>query len=320
MHQEWKSVLAGAAVAALLIAPTLAYGEGSAPPEAPASAGNWITKPRASFMVRKLSIASVVGQIKIDVKDSGPMTLDVAGTPRAVNGLAVRIKDGTLEIEGSKTPRIAVWDWRRWFDFSEARGPKDYKLSLHLTVPRGSDVEVGDFVGNATMGDTLGNLDFSANATKSKIGKVKSAKIELNGSGQVDLAQVAGPLKIEVNGSGRVNAGDVQSLQAELNGSGNAAVGVISGPLHLEIAGSGDLTATKVVGPVHIEIAGAGSVKIADGVADPFKVEIAGSGDVAFGGLAVNPKVEALGSGKVRIHAIRGKLSSEGMANVKIGD
>ncbi|HTO40673.1 MAG TPA: DUF2807 domain-containing protein [Rhizomicrobium sp.] len=316
MHQEWKSILAGGFVAALLILPTLAHGQTSNSP----APSNWVTKPRASFEVRKLSIDSVVGQIRIDVKDSGPMTLDVSGTPRAVNGLSARIKDGTLEIEGSDAPKIAVWDWRKWFDFSEARGPQDYKLRLHLIVPRGSDVEVEDFVGSATMGDTLGNLDFSANATKSKFGKVKSAKIELNGSGQVDLAQVAGALKIEVNGSGRVNAGDVQSLRAELNGSGNAAVGAISGPLHLEIAGSGDLTATKVVGPVHIEIAGAGSVKIADGVADPFKVEIAGSGDVAFGGLAVNPQIEALGSGKVRIHAIRGKLSSEGMANVKIGD
>ena len=53
---------------------------------------------------------------------------------------------------------------------------------------------------------------------------------------------------------------------------------------------------------------------------DPFKVEIAGSGDVFFGGLAVNPNIDAFGSGKVKLHAIKGKLNSEGMANVKIGD
>jgi hypothetical protein len=362
MHQELKSILAGAALAAFLILPTLAHGaptpagihsqveatvaqaeaEGrKAAAEAKAQAAqarseadrarkdvkvaaagkDWVTKPRQSFAVKKVHFSSVIGSIRVDVKDSGPMTLDVAGTKRAVDGLTARIEDGTLQIEGSdEGGTIAVWDWRKWFDFSDVGGSHRYKLDLRLTVPRGSDVAVEDFIGNAAIGDTMGNLDFSANATKSRIGKVKNAKVELEGSGQVDLSQVMGPLNIEIDGSGKVNAGDVQSVHAELNGSGDAAIGQIHGPLHLEVAGSGSLTATKVTGPVHIEIAGAGSVKIADGVADPFKVEIAGSGDVFFGGVAVNPDISAFGSGKVKLHAIRGKLNSEGMANVKIGD
>ncbi len=381
MHHEFKSMLGGAALAALLIVPTLAHGQPAppAPPPAPpapsaiadevkaakeepkaaaeeakaearaaasearveaeqarheadqaraearmqladAGDGNWVTKPRQTFSVKKVHFDSVIGSIKVDVKDSGPMTLDVAGTKRAVDGLSTSIDDGTLEIDGSDDEHISVWDWRKWFDFSDVGRSHHYKLNLHLTVPRGSDVAVEDFIGDATIGDTMGNLNFGANATKSKVGKVKSAKIELDGSGQVDMSQVLGPLTIEVEGSGRVNAGDVQSVHAELNGSGDASIGAIQGPLHLEIAGSGNLTATKVNGPVHIEIAGAGSVKIADGVADPFNVEIAGSGDVFFGGLAVDPHIEALGSGKVKIHAIRGKLNSEGMANVKVGD
>lgn len=374
MHHELKSILAGAALAALLILPTLAHAEPAAPPAPPAppapvthpvdaavkdakaaakaaqaeaaaaareaeadaraaaddarkdmriaqADGNWVTKPRRSFDVRKVHFSSVIGSIKVDVKDSGPMTLDVAGTKRAVDGLDVHVEDGTLQIEGSdEGGSIAVWDWRKWFDFSDVGKSHHYKLDLRLSVPRGSDVAVEDFIGNAAIGDTMGNLSFSANATKSKIGKVKDAKIELEGSGQVDMSQVFGALNIEIDGSGKVNAGDVKSVHAELNGSGDAAIGSINGPLHLEIAGSGSLTATKVTGPVKIEIAGAGSVKIADGVADPFKVEIAGSGDVFFGGLAVNPSIEAFGSGKVKLHAIKGKLNSEGMANVKIGD
>ena len=374
MHHELKSILAGAALAALLIVPTLAHGAPAAPPTPPAppapvaqpvpadvndavedakaeakaaqaearaaaedarreaesarkemrlaqADGNWVTRPRKSFNVKKVHFSSVIGSIKVDVKDSGPMTLDVAGTKRAVDGLDVHVEDGTLEIEGSdEGGTIAVWDWRKWFDFSDVGKSHHYKLDLRLTVPRGTDVAVEDFIGNAAIGDTMGNLNFSANATKSKIGKVKDAKIELEGSGQVDMGQVFGALNIEIDGSGRVNAGDVKSVHAELNGSGDAAIGSINGPLHLEIAGSGNLTATKVTGPVKIEIAGAGSVKIADGVADPFKVEIAGSGDVFFGGLAVNPSIEAFGSGKVKLHAIKGKLNSEGMANVKIGD
>jgi hypothetical protein len=387
MHHEWKSILGGAALAALLILPTLAHGAPATPPAPPQAAdaplpppappeqseaakikaealkaaaeakaeahaaadearaeaeqarreaakaraeaksqiagpddGNWTTTPRQNFSVNKVHFDSVIGSIKIDVKDSGPMTLDVSGTKRAVDGLSAHVEDGVLQIEGSDEQNISVWDWRKWFDFSDVNHSRHYKLALHVVVPRGADVGVDDFIGDATIGDTMGNLSFSANATKSKIGKVKTAKIELDGSGQVDMTQVLGSLGIEIDGSGRVNAGDVQSVHAELNGSGDAVLGAVHGPLHLEVAGSGNLTATKVTGPVRIEIAGAGSVKIADGLADPFHVEIAGSGDVFFGGLAVDPHIEALGSGKVHIHAIRGKLNSEGMANVRIGD
>jgi len=283
--------------------------------------GNWVNKPRATFQAKKVRFDSIIGTIKVDVRDGGPMTLDVSGTKRAVDGLSAHVEDGVLNIEGDdESETISVWDWKKWFDFSDVGRAHRYKLNLHLVVPRGSDVAVDDFIGDAIIGDTMGGLDFSANATKTKVGKLKSAKIELQGSGQVDMGQVMGPLKLEIDGSGRVNAGDVQSVHAELNGSGDASIGSVHGPLSLDIAGSGSLTATKVVGPVDIDIAGAGSVKIADGVADPFKVDIAGSGDVFFGGVAVNPSIDALGSGKVKLHAIRGKLNSEGMANVKIGD
>src|SRR6185312_431396 len=155
MHHELKSILAGAALAALLILPTLAHAEPAAPPAPPAppapvthpipaeareaienakaeakaakaeaeadaraaeadahaaaedarreaeharkemqvaqADGNWVTKPRRSFNVKKVHFSSVIGSIKVDVKDSGPMTLDVAGTKRAVDGLDVHV-------------------------------------------------------------------------------------------------------------------------------------------------------------------------------------------------------------------------------------
>ena len=152
MYHELKSILAGAALAALLILPTLAHAKPAAPPAPPAppapvthpvdaavkdakaaakaaqaeaaaaareaeadaraaaddarkdmriaqADGNWVTKPRRSFDVRKVHFSSVIGSIKVDVKDSGPMTVDVAGYKRPVDGLDVHVEDGTLQIE-----------------------------------------------------------------------------------------------------------------------------------------------------------------------------------------------------------------------------
>ena len=45
-----------------------------------------------------------------------------------------------------------------------------------------------------------------------------------------------------------------------------------------------------------------------------------GSGNFTFGGTAVNPDISALGSGSVKLKAYRGKLSNDGMSNLKIGD
>jgi hypothetical protein len=45
-----------------------------------------------------------------------------------------------------------------------------------------------------------------------------------------------------------------------------------------------------------------------------------GSGSVNFGGTAVDPEISSMGSGSVKVKAYRGKLSNEGMSNLKIGD
>ncbi len=184
-------------------------------------------------------------------------------------------------------------------------------------MPKGTAIDIDDLVGNATIGDTLGRVDFSATATKTKIGHVSSAKVTMEGTGEASVAQVDGPLEISIEGSGKVMAGHVGKVKADLEGSGEANLGQIDGGLSLEIDGSGSLSATKVNGPVKIEVAGAGDVKIADGVADPFHVEIAGAGDVYFGGLAVNPHIDAVGAGSVHIKSYRGHLDNEGMADVK---
>lgn len=327
MHKdEWKSFLGGAALAAVLILPTLAHGETAIPDQPKVirlaeAGGDWKTSPRQSFDAKVVRFDSIVGTIKVEVKQQGPVTLQASGTRRAVDGLSVHLEDGVLKVDGNDArDSFSVWDWRKWFDFSDIGKGRRYRLMLTLSVPRGTALSVDGFVGDATIGDTMGALDFTAHATRSKIGKVQRAQIQLEGAGEVNLAEVKGPLKLEIDGSGRLNVGDVQSLDAELNGSGKATIGAVQGALDLDIAGSGNLTATKVVGPVDIDIAGAGSVKIADGYADPFKVDIAGAGDVFFGGTAVNPSIDAFGAGKVKIHAIRGKLNSEGMASVKIGD
>jgi hypothetical protein len=343
MKSNLRSLLCGAAVAAFLIAPTVSgFGQTShappappAPPTPPAPTmphmppmpptphdGNWMVAPARSFNTNSLKLEDIVGTLTVAVKDSGPMTVEVSGNPHRVKRVSLSQDDGRLVIDGAsdEEDNSSVWDWKNWFNFSNLDYDHHGNLFIKVTVPRGADVHVEDLVGDVTIGDTMGALSMEAAATKARIGKVESAKISIGGSGRIDIASVQNELNLESGGSGRITVGSAGSVKADIAGSGDAHFGPIAGGMSLDIAGSGDVTAARVNGPVHLDIAGSGTVHIADGIANPLHVDIMGAGNLYFGGVAVDPKIDAVGSGAVRIKAYRGRLNSEGMADVKIGE
>lgn len=299
---QLRSLLIGAVIAALTFVPALAD-------------GGWINGQWRNYDTRALKLESIAATVRIDVKDNGPMAVQVSGVPDRVNRVHVDVRGNTLAI---KTDNVgAVWDWRHWFDFRWNRSDSG-QLQIHIFIPRGAAVDVDTTTGNVTIGDTMGPLKFSVEGhTQSTVGNVSEANIEMTGAGHLTVGNVSGNATIETAGSGNVRIGDARYVKADIAGSGSIAVGNVGG-IDVDIAGSGDFSAAGVHGRVSASIAGSGSVTIASGEADPFRIEIMGSGNVSFGGTAVNPHLEAMGSGSVRIRAYRGNLHNEG-ARLSIG-
>ena len=345
MQRKWTSLLGGAAVAAFVIAPTVGVFGQTAPlqpmaanwpapppappmpaappmPPAPGHPGHWMVGPTQVFNTTAVKLHDIVGRIDVQVRDRGPMLVQSAGAPNRVKAVHVSQDGSTLEIDSFAEPDSdrSVWDWHNWFNFSETDYRQGGNLIVTVTVPRGASVRIDGLVGDASIGDTMGELRFEAAACKARIGRVSSAKISLAGTGRIELASVQGALDAEIGGSGKIVAGPTGSVKADIAGSGEAQFGPIARGLSLDIAGSGDASAAHVNGPVKIEIAGSGSVRIADGIADPLHVDMMGAGNVNFGGVAVDPHIDSVGAGSVRIKAYRGHLNSEGMADVKIGN
>jgi hypothetical protein len=305
MSDQMKSVLIGAAVAALLIAPAIA-------------AEDWISWPEKTYSADTLKVQDFAGTLNVSVANKGgSIAVKVSGTRERMKQVEVRSAGNSVVIEGQNAE--TVWDWHNWFNFSDYGKLKPDQLVVQVSVPRGASINVDDMVGKANIGDTMGPLKFEASATQSKIGKVSSAKISLAGTGRIDVAAVSGPVDLDIAGSGKVTVGPAQSVKADIAGAGDTALGPIAGGLNVDIAGSGDVSASRVNGPVKVDIAGSGSVNIADGVANPLHVDIMGSGNFTFGGLAVDPHVSSFGSGSVKIKAYKGKMSSDGMATVEVG-
>ena len=302
MSSRFKSAVTGALVATAL---TL-----------PAVGDNWMTGQTKTFDAHAIRVHDLVGNISIAVRDGGQTSVQLSGTKSRVDATSVRQDGGTVVVVGQNYEQ--VWDWRHWFDFSS-----DYNrgsLNVKVTLPRGSEVNVDDLIGDAEIGDTMGPMHFAAVSTNSTIGRVADAHISLAGSGKVMVGDISGDLHAETAGSGKIVTGSAKSVHADVAGSGAIETGSINGDLQLDIAGSGDFSAQRVNGPTHVDIAGSGSVRIANGQADPLHVDILGSGNVFFGGTAVDPHISGFGSGSVKLHAIRGSMHNDGMANVKIGD
>jgi hypothetical protein len=290
-----RSLLIGAVIAAMTFVPGLADG--------------WVNGQWRTYNTRALKLENVAATVRVDVKDNGPMAVQISGQPDRVGQVHVDVRGNTLAIKTDIAG--TVWDWRHWFDFRRGRSNPG-QLQIHISVPRGAAVDVEAVAGNVTIGDTMGTLRFSVEGyTESTIGNVSEANVEMAGAGRLTIANVTGNATIETAGSGNIRIGNARFVKAEIAGSGSIAVGNVAG-IDVDIAGSGDFNAADVHGRVSASIAGSGSVTIASGEADPFRVEIMGSGNVSFGGTAVNPHLEAMGSGSVRIHAYRGNLHNEG--------
>ncbi|HEX3674511.1 MAG TPA: hypothetical protein VHU87_09585, partial [Rhizomicrobium sp.] len=185
--RKLKSLMGGAAVAALLILPSLATrademvvaantrapaapAAPQAPPAPPANTAQWARWPVKSYDAGALKVDDLVGTLTVDVKDSGPMTVEVSGNPSRLNHLHVSSDGGTLHIDGEEAgDNDSVWDWKNWFNFSDGEYRRTTNLFVHVTIPRGAEVHIDDLVGNVTIGNTDGILHFGAAATTAHI-------------------------------------------------------------------------------------------------------------------------------------------------------
>jgi len=308
MKTQVPSLLIGAAIAAAVTLP------------AEAADWTWVNRPAQNFQAHAVDLESVSADVTIrPVGDAAPVTMDISGPRFLVDEVKAQAASGVLVISGPRDSEkgFNVWDWSKWFDYSHVDDKN--KIRITLNVPHGSAITAKHMIGDLTVGDLDGKVWLETASGDVKVGRVSEATVKAAGSGDIQIGVVKGPLELDVAGSGDVKVAAAAGAKVSIAGSGDSMLGAISGPLHADIAGSGDLSVGSVAGPVVLSIAGAGETTINGGRADPFKVSIVGSGDVSFNGEAVDPQISAIGSGDVWIKSYSGKMSSSGMADVKIG-
>lgn len=230
------------------------------------------------FRARRVRLDDLVAEVELVVAPGEAVRVLASGKPEAIKKLQIRQVGDELQVVQSRA-NGQQWQVLGWTVFGiQANEEEASDLKLTITAPAGTPYEIEDLVGKINAGDLDAPLSLGATSASGKIGRVKSADVEISGSGDLELAAVADGLK-------------------------------------LAIAGAGSLKAAEVNGAVEVAIAGSGSVEVAAGTASSFNVDIAGTGNVAFKGHVINPSVSIAGSGEVVLNTYSGELEQSIMGN-----
>src|ERR1700744_145945 len=105
MAGNWKSIMGGAAVAALLILPAFA------------GDGDWSQGPWRSFDSKSVQVKTLVGKLRVEGKRQAEIPIQVSGTKARVNDVTVRTEGDRLVVSSESDE--SVWDWKNWFNFND---------------------------------------------------------------------------------------------------------------------------------------------------------------------------------------------------------
>lgn len=126
-------------------------------------------------------------------------------------------------------------------------------------------------------------------------------QINIEGSGKVkgENTLKSNQLKLNIDGSGKMQLDlDVKELESEINGSGDISLSGKTKKHQIEVNGSGDMEAYDLMSDnCEIEINGSGDVKIY--VSYDLKAEVNGSGDIYYKGSVKNINSSINGSGNL---------------------
>lgn len=309
--------------------------------------------------VDDLLIEDFIGTVEIRTVRGGETRVVMTDGADASYPVRMDTANGVLTIKSDEDPDDTRWwdeiNWRRdkerAFEIFLADYPK-----LVITAPEGTNVKFDSAVTLLSAGDLGGDIQMKHGHVEGEVGNVNSADINIHGSADLKVGNVAEELAISIHGSGDVIAGSSASMTVDIHGSGDVRAGDIDGDASVQISGSGDVTMGEVGGAGSIEIHGSGDVKtgavnssariathgsgdvsldsvsgkttvsihgsgdsvIRGGRSEDLEVRVRGSGDFRHMGLATNPDVSVRGSGDVTISKYEGTIRASGDGDIRI--
>lgn len=143
-------------------------------------------------------------------------------------------------------------------------GGDENAVQVIVKVPQGAPVSVNHVLGNVVIGDSNGPLTANVQSRSVYAGRITSAQLNVQGSGDIRIKEVNGIVTAQVQGSGdiEIERGTLPSLTATVQGSGDINVGGSATTASLTVMGSGDIRVAHVQQRPMQSVMGTGDIRV----------------------------------------------------------
>lgn len=171
-----------------------------------------------------LVIEDFIGTVEIKTSRSKDVRAVITDGKNASYPVHMNAAAGVLTIKSDEDPDDTRWwddvEWRRRDAHAFENYLKDFP-KLIISVPRGTNVALNSVVTLLNAGDIGGDLALEKGHVEGEVGNVKSAEINIHGSADLKLGEIAEALNIGIHGSGNVISGSAGLLNVSIHGSGD---------------------------------------------------------------------------------------------------
>lgn len=227
-----------------------------------------------------LEVRGIVADVQVDTHRDSGIEYTITGPADQVDAIRANVQGGTLVIEsdgsaafssgmtiGGGSGRTIIQSGRGpavVFGGSVVIGGGKNPVKVTVKVPQGTPVSASLVLGDVVIGDTGGPLTASVQGHNVYAGRITTAQLTVQGSGDVRIKEVNGTVMAQVQGSGdiEIEHGSMPSLTATVQGSGDINVGGSATTASLTIMGSGDIRVAHVQQPPMESVMGSGDIRV----------------------------------------------------------
>jgi hypothetical protein len=140
------------------------------------------------FRAKRIRLDNLVAEVDLVVAPAEAVRVTAKGEPDALKRLQIRLVGDELQVVQTRA-KGQEWQVLGWTVFGIQTNEEEVSdLKLTITAPAGTPYEIDDMVGKINAGDLDAPLSIGTTSATGKIGRVKSADIEISGSGDLELS------------------------------------------------------------------------------------------------------------------------------------
>lgn len=236
------------------------------------------TKERhETFQGDGLEISDLYADISIQPAKTEAITVAVTGPEDIVDRLTIKKEAGTVSIFGDQSNNVTMITQGNNISFGGSTtiisgndviintGEADAKLSLQITAPIYTEVNLFGTTGKAEIGNLQGDIELDLSGKNFvRIASVRHLELDASGKCTVVVEEITGSAELDLSGAGKVQLrrGYVDNLSVDASGMCSVDAQITAKRADLDASGMSTIRAKEVTGRCRKRSCGMSSVSV----------------------------------------------------------